>query len=243
MITKKRLYDIIFKTDTQQGKLFDEILLVLIFLGTLTVVLMSVPSLMQQYWTLLTASSAIITTLFAIEYVVRIRVHPKPLKYIWSFYGLIDLVAILPGLAWFSFSWHNLLILRSMRLLRLFRVFNLGTYESASTILRQSILFSHSKITVFLLTVTIIVCIVWTLMYLIEGPVAWFTSIPIGIYWSIVTITTVWYGDITPLTSAGQALSALLMLLWYWIIAIPTGLISAEMVIQQHKSKKSKRRG
>jgi len=239
---KKRLYQIIFKTDTKEWRWFDELLLVLIFLGTLSVILMSVPEIMAQYWVYLNTISVVITLIFAIEYVMRILVHPKPRKYIFSFYGFIDLAAIIPGFAWWSTAGHNLLMLRSMRLLRLFRVFNLWTYESAWAVLWESLVFSRSKIIVFLLSVTVIVSIVWTMMYLIEWETAWFTSIPLSIYRSIVTITTVWYWDIVPITPAWQALSAMLMLLWYGIIAIPTWLVSAEMVIQQHKSEKKSKK-
>lgn len=235
IMTKQRLYQIIFKTDTKAGRLFDEILLVLIFLGTISVILMSVPETMAEYWVILNRTSVVITILFGIEYVIRILVHPKPKEYIFSFFGFVDLAAIIPWIARWSIAWHNLLMIRSMRLLRLFRVFNLWTYESAWAVLWESLLFSRNKIIVFLLSVTVIVCIVGTLMYLIEWEVSWFDSIPMSIYWSIVTITTVWYGDITPLTPLGKSVSALLMLLWYGIIAIPTGLVSAEMAIQKQK--------
>jgi voltage-gated potassium channel len=132
---------------------------------------------------------------------------------------------------------HSLMMLRALRLLRLFRVFKLWRYTSASSLLRKSLQASRAKIVVFLLTVFIIVLIVWTLMYLIEWTAAWFDSIPTWVYWAIVTITTVWYGDITPLTPIGQLLSATLMILWYGIIAVPTWLVSAELVEAKHKQK------
>ena len=239
-MTKKKLYNIIFKTDTPEGRFFDEVLLVLIFLWTVIVMLRSVWSLDAQYWNFLRISSQIITFLFTIEYLIRILVHPNPKKYITSFFWIIDLLAIVPWYTWLVVWGHNWLMLRSLRLLRLFRVFNLWKYESAWWVIWKSLWASRTKITVFIVSVLIIVAIVWTLMYLIEWPSAWFDNIPLSIYRSIVTITTVWYGDITPITPIWQALSAILMLLGYGIIAIPTGLVSAEMVSQHHKWKHKK---
>ncbi len=240
-MTKKKLYNIIFKTDTKPWRLFDEVLLVLIFLWTIIVMLRSVGSLEVEYGYRLQLFSQIITWIFTIEYIVRVLVHPEPKKYITSFFGIIDLLAIVPGYTWLLVWWHNWLMLRSLRLLRLFRVFNLWKYESAWSILRQSLLVSRTKITVFIVGVLIVVCIVWTLMYLIEWPAAWFDNIPLSIYWSIVTITTVWYWDITPLTPLWQGLSALLMLLGYGIIAIPTWIVSAELATRKHWKKSKKK--
>lgn len=239
-MTKQQLYTIIFKTDTKAWRLFDEILLVLIFVWTVVVMLTSVSSLNAQYWEIFRIISWVITLLFSIEYVIRILVHPKPKKYITSFYGIIDLLAIIPWYTWFLVWWHNWLMLRSLRLLRLFRVFNLWKYESAWSVLWKSLMVSRTKITVFIVSILIVVCIVWTLMYIIEWPAAWFDNIPLSIYRSIVTITTVWYGDITPITPIWQALSAILMLLWFWIIAIPTGIVSAEIASQQSRNNHKK---
>ena len=234
---KKDLYSIIFGTDTKAWRVFDSGLLLLIFLATFIVIMSTVPSYTSLYGHEISVVSVIITVLFAVEYGVRIVVHPNPKEYIISFFGIVDLLALAPliveplGLGWSE----AFLIVRSLRLLRLFRVLNLWSYMSASTYLVESIKASRNKIIVFMLSVAIIVIIVWTLMYMIEWAEAGFTSIPMGIYWSIVTITTVWYGDITPATPMGQLLSALLMLLWYAIIAIPTWLVSAEIALSRSK--------
>lgn len=237
-MNRKRLHRIIFKTDTKAGILFDEILLVLVFLSVIIVMLRSVWSIEKTYTWYLVISQWIITILFSIEYILRIRVSKEPKKFIFSFFGIIDFLAILPSFLSFMVAWHSLMMLRALRLLRLFRVFKLWRYTSASSLLRNSLKASRAKITVFLLTVFIIVLIVWTLMYLIEWDAAGFDSIPIWVYWAIVTITTVWYGDITPLTPIGQLLSATLMILWYGIIAVPTWLVSAELIEQKHNLEK-----
>jgi voltage-gated potassium channel len=192
----------------------------------------SVGSIEAQYWTILSVISWVLTALFSIEYFLRIRTASDKSWYVFSFYGLVDFVSVIPVLFLWLTTGSNLMMIRSLRLLRLFRVFKLWRYTSASSFLRNSLKRSSAKISVFMLSVFIIVLIVWTLMYVIEWPAAWFTDIPTSIYRAIVTITTVWYGDITPLTPFGQLLSALLMILWYGILAVPTGIVSAEIVSQ-----------
>lgn len=195
--------------------------------------LRSVVSIEATYGMILSIFSRSITCMFGIEYLLRVWTASDRKWYIFSFYGLVDLISIVPILFVWIAAGSNLLMIRSLRLLRLFRVFKLWRYMSASSMLRVSIKKSGAKITVFLVSVCIIVLIVGTLMYVIEWPAAWFDNIPTSVYRAIVTITTVWYGDITPVTPIGQLLSALLMILWYGIIAVPTGIVSAEIVAGQ----------
>jgi voltage-gated potassium channel len=204
--------------------------------------LRSVASIEQGYTQLLVLAQRIITIIFSAEYILRIRISKKPKKYIFSFFGIIDFLAILPSFLSFIVAGHSLMMLRALRLLRLFRVFKLWKYTSASSLLWNSLKASSAKITVFLLTVFIIVLIVWTLIYLIESPSSWFDSIPTWVYRAIVTITTVWYGDITPVTPVWQLLSATLMILWYAIIAVPTGLVTAQLVEEKHKKEKDEKK-
>lgn len=242
---KQRLYTIIFQTNTKAWLLFDTILLIFIFLSVVLVMLRSVDQLESSYTDLFQALSRIVTVVFTVEYIVRIWVSPKKWSYILSFYGIIDFLSILPSYFGVFIRWQSLLMLRSLRLLRLFRILNLWKYETASSLLIQSLRASRTKISVFLLWVLLIILVVWTLMYLIEWEAAGFTDIPTAVYRAIVTITTVWYGDITPQTWIGQLISASLMLLWYGIIAIPTGLVSAQFTQEIHtkkvRSKKDKK--
>ena len=232
---KQDLYTVIFWTNTRAWRRFDTGLLILIFLATFVVIMSTVPSYTELFGNEISIVSMLLTILFAVEYIVRIMVHPNPKNYIFSFFGVVDLLALAPLFVWHLWWSETFIVVRSLRLLRLFRVLNLWSYMSASTYLVESLKASRNKIIVFMLSVTIIVVLVWTAMFIIEGPTAWFTSIPMWIYRSIVTITTVWYGDITPVTPLGQMLSALLMLLGYAIIAIPTGLVSAEIALSRAK--------
>lgn len=238
LFTKKELGHIIFETDSKAGRIFDEVLLWLIFLSVVVVMLRSVASIEQMYWVRLSLLSWILTMLFTVEYFLRIRTASSKKWYVFSFYGLVDFISVIPVLFLWLTTWSNLLMIRSLRLLRLFRVFKLGRYTSASGFLWNSLKRSSAKISVFMLSVFIIVLIVGTLMYVIEWPTAWFVDIPTSIYRAIVTITTVWYGDITPVTPLWQLLSALLMVVWYGILAVPTGIISAEIVSQKHENLK-----
>ena len=231
--SKKDLYSVIFWTDTKAWRYFDSGLLLLIFLATFLVIMSTVPSYTKLYGSEISWVSFSITLLFLVEYWIRIAVHPEPKKYIFSFFGVVDLLALAPLFVWDVWWSEAFIVVRSLRLLRLFRVLNLWSYMSASTYLVESLKASRNKITVFMLSVTIIVILVGTMMYLIEWAEAWFTSIPVWIYRSVVTITTVWYWDITPITPLWQMVSALLMLLWYAIIAIPTWLVSAEIALSR----------
>ncbi len=234
---RKHIYTIIFKTNTYWGRVFDELLILAILLSTASIILSSVTSLNAIYWKSFEIINLIITVLFSIEYVLRIYAHPKPLKYIMSFYWIIDLLAIIPWLMWWFVWWNKSVILRGLRLFRLFRIFNLSKYHNSWSSILQSLLWCKEKIIAFLLWVLIAVSLIWTTMFVIEWPAAWFDNIPLWIYRAIVTITTVWYGDITPVTPVWKILASLLMLMWYWIITIPTGIISAELAVASERRK------
>ncbi|MDD2636936.1 MAG: ion transporter, partial [Bacteroidales bacterium] len=190
-----------------------------------------------NYGTWLRIIEWIITGLFTIEYGLRIWVLNKKSKYIFSFYGLVDLLAILPSfIGLFIAGTHLLTVIRTLRLLRIFSIFQLSNYTKQGNIIIKSITNSWSKISVFLLSVFVIITVIGTLMYLIEGAENGFTSIPISIYWTIVTITTVGYGDISPLTPTGQFIASFTMIIGYAIIAVPTGIITAETLNTQNKT-------
>ena len=229
---KKKTHEIIFEADTFPGKLFDIILLVLILLSVAAVMIESVESYSNKYSEFLTAFEWTITAIFTIEYLLRIASVQKPLKYIFSFYGLIDLIALLPtylGIFMFSDSISSIKTIRTIRLLRVFRILKLIRYVKEANTLKQALLASRQRIIVFLLAVLSVATIMGTLIYIIEDPKDGFTSIPRSIYWAIVTLTTVGYGDIAPQTVLGQFFASIIMILGYAIIAVPTGIISVEL--------------
>jgi voltage-gated potassium channel len=228
---RKRLYEIIFEADTRAGKLFDEALLLLILLSIGIVMLESVNSFRMQYMSIFKALEWTITIIFTVEYLARIWIVEKPAKYIFSFYGLIDLLAILPTLIGiFLVGGHSLIVIRALRLLRVFRILKLGRYTSAGRLIASALWKSREKITVFVLFVLTLAVIIGTLMYLIEGEEHGFTDIPTSIYWAIVTLTTVGYGDLSPVTGLGQFLASFVMILGYSIIAVPTGIVTASLL-------------
>jgi voltage-gated potassium channel len=228
---RDRLYRIIFETDTFAGKAFDIILLILIALSVLIVILHTVDDI-KEYHGLFIMLEWFFTITFSIEYAVRLFCAKNSFKYAFSFFGLIDLLAILPGFFTPLVSGaSHLIVLRGIRLLRVFLVFKLGRFISQANFLLNALKKGFRKIIVFLGTVLTIVIIMGALMYLIEGPENGFVSIPKSMYWAIVTLTTVGYGDISPQTAMGQILSSIIMLLGYGIIAVPTGILSAEIVI------------
>lgn len=236
---KKRLYEIIFESDTPAGKLFDVGLLIVIVLSTIVVMLESVPQFARNA-RLFTTLEWIFTILFTVEYILRVLVVNRKRKYVFSFFGIIDLLSILPSYLALIFSGAQvLLVIRVIRLLRVFRVLKLAQFIGAGHSLRNALVASRHKISVFLLTVMMSVIITGTLMFLVEGPENGFTSIPVSIYWSIVTMTTVGYGDIAPRTPVGQTLASFIMILGYGIIAVPTGIVSAEMFDLKSKEKLS----
>ena len=227
---RRKIYEIIFEADTFWGKFFDIVLFYTIILSVIVVMLNSVQSLHELYgfWFLLIEWC--ITILFTIEYSMRIWVINRPVKYIFSFYGIIDFLSILPTfLSLIFISSHYLMVIRMLRLLRVFRVLKLVRYVGASDSLWLAAKKRRLKIIVFLEVVVIIVVIIGAMMYLIEGPEHGFDSIPKSVYWAIVTITTVGYGDIAPQTIAGQSLASLLMITGFAMIAVPTGIITAEI--------------
>jgi voltage-gated potassium channel len=232
--TRQRIYIIIFGSNTKAGKLFDILLLIFILLSVLTVMLDSVPALHRdwQYWFI--RAEWFFTVLFTVEYLLRIYSSPDKRSYIFSFYGIIDLLSILPTyLSLFIIGYKYLVVIRILRLLRVFRILKLAQFLGASKVLTQSLKASRFKIFVFLEVVLTLVVILGSMMYLIEGPENGFDSIPRSIYWAIVTLTTVGYGDIAPQTIGGQALASLVMILGYAIIAVPTGIITVELTRQR----------
>ena len=238
---KNRLHEIIYEADTPAGKLFDIVLLVVILASILLVMLESVKSIDAKYHNFLNYSEWIITILFTIEYVLRIITVKKPLNYVFSFYGIIDLLSTLPKYISLIFAGtHALVALRALRLLRIFRILKLARYLGASQNLATAIKASRAKISVFLFAVLIASTIFGTIMYLVEGEENGFTNIPKSIYWCIVTLTTVGFGDIAPVTPLGQFIATFIMILGYGIIAVPTGIVSAEYTKQANDSKAEK---
>lgn len=227
---KSYWFEIIFEADTKEGRRFDILLLYAILLSILAVMAESVPSLTEKYGMILTIAEYIFTVVFTVEYLMRIYISPKPRKYIFSFWGIIDLLATIPTYLALLFQGPQvLLMIRIFRLLRVFRVLRLTSFMVQAQSLAAAIKRSSAKIIVFFVTVLIIVIVMGTIMYIIEPPEAGFNSIPQSVYWAIVTLTTVGYGDITPITPLGQFLSAMLMILGYAVIAVPTGIVSVEL--------------
>ncbi|WP_145859131.1 ion transporter [Pedobacter suwonensis] len=227
---RKKLYIIIFRSDTKAGKSFDVLLLILILLSILSVFLESVGSVREKYYHIIHILEWVFTFLFTFEYLLRIYASHKPLRYIFSFYGIVDLIAFMPTyLSLFFIGTQYLIVVRAFRLLRVFRILKLTRFLYEGNILKSALRASLYKIVMFLSSVITLVTIIGTLMYIIEGEKSGFTSIPMSIYWAIVTITTVGYGDISPQSPLGQILASILMVIGYGIIAVPTGIVSVEM--------------
>ena len=227
---RQHLYIIIFESDTPPGKAFDVALILTIFASVAAVMLESVSAIGSRYGAILYGAEWVFTILFTIEYVLRLISVGRPLRYARSFFGIVDLLAIIP--TYFSVFFPGaqfLLVIRLLRILRVFRVLKLVKYLSAADVLMEALRASRRKIVVFVVALLTLVVILGSLMYLIEGAENGFTSIPRSIYWAIVTLTTVGYGDISPQTSLGQALAAVVMIMGYGIIAVPTGIVTAEM--------------
>ena len=233
---KSLLHEIIYEADTPEGKLFDVLLLFLILLSVFVVMLDSTAVFHAKYRYLFDVIEWIITVLFSIEYALRIIVVKKPIKYITSFFGIIDLLSILPQyLSFFFINGSSLAALRALRLLRVFRILKLTRFIGESNFLWRSLKASRAKIGVFLFTVFILSIIFGTIMYLVEGEENGFSSIPESIYWTIVTLTTVGYGDIFPGTAIGKFIASIIMIMGYGIIAVPTGIVSAEMAQKRRR--------
>lgn len=230
---QKKLNEIIFGWSTPMGKLFDVVLLIIILLSIVFVMLESVASYNDKYKEAFKIAEWIITIFFTIEYALRLYCSPRPKKYASSFYGIVDFISILPAyLSLVLTGTHFLAIIRSLRLLRAFKIFELSRYTSQGFMLIIALKKSFAKIIVFLVFILIFTSIIGAIMYVIEGelPDSGFDSIPRSVYWAIVTLTTVGYGDIAPISALGQFLAALVMILGYSVIAVPTGIVSAEMV-------------
>lgn len=229
---KHKIFDIIFETNTRAGKLFNIILLLLILTSVGLVMSESIPSINARFHKTLVILEWILTTIFTIEYLLRIYCTKKHWKYIFSFYGIIDLLAILPFFIGLIYPGSKFLSsIRILRLLRVFRIFGLTQFTRGRNVLVIALLQSREKIIAFLSFVLLIVVVIGSIMYMVERnhPESGFTSIPISIYWAIVTLTTVGYGDVAPVTTLGQFLASLVMIIGYGIIAVPTGIVTMEM--------------
>lgn len=229
---KNRLYEIIFEADTRAGKTFDVLLFVAILISVGLTMLQSVKSIRMECGTVLFALNAGFTVIFTIEYILRLYCAPKPLRYAHSFFGVVDLLAVLPFyIGLFIPSTRFLDVIKVLRMMRIFRVLKMAQYVGEADLLKNALIASRRKIGIFMVVVMTIVVIIGSLMYIIEGEENGFTSIPQAVYWAIVTLTTVGYGDMAPSTPAGQALASFIMIIGYSIIAVPTGIITAELGI------------
>ena len=227
---KDKIHIIIEGTDTPAGKLFDVLILVAIITSVLVVMLDSVLYLRLQYGRLFFIAEWFFTLLFTVEYALRLYSAPNRRRYATSFFGVVDLLALLPTyLSLFFVGTHYLLVVRVLRILRIFRVFRLKSYMQQAGFLAAAFKTSQHKITVFFLSLLLLVTIFGSVMYVVEGPENGFTSIPRSIYWAVVTLTTVGYGDMTPKTPIGQAIASMVMITGYSIIAVPTGVFTAEL--------------
>ena len=237
---RKKLYEVIFKADTPAGKAFDVVLIICILASVGVVMLDSVDTISKQYHGLFYGLEWVFTVLFTIEYILRLACVPSKRRYATSFFGVVDLLAVLPTyLGLFVRGVSYLKVIRILRVLRIFRVLKLGNHMRQADTLRQALYVSRQKIIVFLCFVLTLVVIIGSLMYSIEGSQeeTGFTSIPASVYWAIVTLTTVGYGDISPQTPVGQALAAIVMLLGYSIIAVPAGIVTAQIAQTPAKAK------
>jgi voltage-gated potassium channel len=229
-----RLYRIVFESDTPAGRAFDVVVILAILLSVAAVIADSVDVVATRHGTLLDRLEWMFTILFTIEYIARISCIDRPLRYATSFFGIVDLLAVLPSYVAVVLPEAQVLIdVRILRLLRCFRIFKLTEYLREYRLLGRAMANSMRKILVFLSVVVMVVLIVGTLMYVIEGPAHGFTSIPKSIYWALSTITTVGYGDMVPHTDLGRALAALVMLIGWGILAVPTGIVTSEMTAQR----------
>lgn len=228
-VFREKIKIILYGTNTILGRMFDLVLLGLILLSVVLVMLDTVEGISQKYHSQLLICEWIITVFFTIEYLLRILSIQKPLKYVFSFYGIIDLLAILPMYMSIFFPATNILtIVRVLRFFRLFKILHIPQISHQSYQLKEALEASKEKILVFIYFVMISAVIIGASMYVVEGKESGFTSIPAGIYWAIVTLTTVGYGDISPATPLGQFLASLVMIMGYGIIAVPTGIVTAE---------------
>jgi voltage-gated potassium channel len=236
---RRRVFNVVFESDTPAGKLFDVILIAAVLLSIAAVLADSVESVAVRHGALLTALEWIFTALFTLEYIARLSCVERPMRYVRSFYGVVDLIATLPTYLAVFFPEAALLIdVRILRLLRIMRIFKLTAYLTEYHMLADAMAASRRKIMVFLSVVVMIVLIIGTLMFVIEGPKHGFTSIPFAVYWAVSTISTVGYGDIVPRTDLGRALASIMMLIGWGILAVPTGIVTAEMTAQRFRGRR-----
>jgi len=235
---RTKLHEIIFESDSIWGKRFDLMLLWFILASVVVVVVETVPLLHRDYFDLFYAAEWFFTIIFTVEYLLRLYVVKSPRRYATSTLGLIDLISILPTyLSLFIVGSQALLVIRILRLLRVFRILRMGRFLWAGHIISKALKASRHKLTIFVFFVAQLVVIIGALMYFIEGPInPGFASIPAGIYWAVVTITTVGFGDVTPITPLGKFLSILVMMTGYAIIAVPTGIVSAELIANKKQT-------
>ncbi len=227
---RARLHEIVFEADTPEGRVFDLALMFVILLSVVTVMIDSSPGSTEKYGRALRAAEWGFTAVFTVEYIVRLLSVRRPLKYALSFYGIVDLLALLPSyISLFLPTGRYLLIIRVLRLLRIFRILKLGKFLSEGAIIGQALRASRHKIFVFLSTVLTLVVLIGAVMYVVEGEAHGFTSIPVSMYWAVVTLTTVGYGDLAPQTPLGKFLASLVMIMGYGIIAVPTGIVTSEL--------------
>ena len=233
---RRNLHEIIYGTHTPAGKLFDIVLLIVILYSVVIVMLESVPRIDSKYHEFLNISEWIVTILFTVEYILRIVCIKRPSKYIFSFFGVIDLLSTIPKyLSYFVVGSQYITAFRALRLLRVFRILKLVRYVGESNNLLRALRASRAKIFIFVFFVLIVSVLLGTIMYLVEGPANGFNSIPHSVYWTIVTLTTVGYGDISPQTGMGQFIATFVMIIGYGIIAVPTGIVTVEYYKQRRK--------
>jgi len=237
---RAKLHEVIYESEKPEGKAFDVALLSCILISIVVVILDSVQTLHAKYGELFYVLEWVFTVIFTIEYILRLICIRRPLKYVFSAFGIIDLLAIIPTYLSFVIAGaQSLLVLRALRLLRIFRIFRLVHFLSELRFLSTAVASSLRKISIFILFVLTLVVILGSIIYLVEGPENGFTSIPQSIYWAIVTITTVGYGDIAPATPLGKVIASFVMLLGYGIIAVPTGIVTTEMALAVRKREQS----
>lgn len=233
--SRRKLFQIIFESDTKAGKNFDVLLLIAIVASVLIVILESIPGIVGRGKVILSWLEWFFTIVFTIEYIIRLSIVKRPLRYAFSLYGIIDLVAVLPSyLSLLFVGTQFLLVIRALRLLRIFRILKLTHFLNESQSLVRAIAGSARKIAIFMMFIIILVTILGSIMYMVEGPETGYTSIPESIYWAIVTLTTVGYGDISPGTPLGKLIASIIMLCGYGIIAVPTGIVTSEITKQSN---------